>query len=224
MTLITENKETFNQRLGYYFAPSDQLDLKLAYTLAKFGHRAQFRKELLNGKPLRYFEHVRRTSLILIDEVKIINKDMIIAALLHDSFEDTQDLTPELIEHCFGTHVVSMIRILSKVPKEGYLNRLKNCIEWESLVIKGCDKLDNLRSLMVPGTTMLFQQKQIDEIKKEYYPLFDRLIEICPSKYKLNVVWLRDEIHKMTERASVIMELNEEIKTQNLSGTHLTTL
>src|SRR5271157_1116631 len=112
-----ENKETFQARLRPFFSPSDQLDVKLAYCLAKFGHRAQTRKELTEeGKPTRYFEHVRRVSIVLMDELKIMDRDMIIAALLHDSLEDTQDLSAELLEHCFGPNVVSIIKILSKVP------------------------------------------------------------------------------------------------------------
>src|SRR5574339_1101763 len=101
-----ENKVTFQARVQPYFSPSDQLDVKLAYCLAKFGHRAQVRKELIAGKPTRYFEHVRRVAIILMDEMKIIDRDMIIAALLHDSLEDCEDLTPELLEHSFGPEVV----------------------------------------------------------------------------------------------------------------------
>src|SRR5208282_5301326 len=115
-----ENKESFQYRIQPYFSPSDQLDVKLAYSLAKFGHRAQVRKELVDNKPTRYFEHVRRVALILVDEMKIMDRDMIIAALLHDSVEDTVDLTPELLEHCFGNEVITIVKLLSKVPKEGY--------------------------------------------------------------------------------------------------------
>lgn len=40
-----ENKQTFRARLTPHFSPSTCLDIHLAYTLAKFGHRAQTRKE-----------------------------------------------------------------------------------------------------------------------------------------------------------------------------------
>jgi hypothetical protein len=46
--MTIENKETFHARIQPYFSPSIQLDVKLAYTLAKFGHRAQTRKEVDN--------------------------------------------------------------------------------------------------------------------------------------------------------------------------------
>lgn len=207
---MIENKETFQARIRPYFSPSDQLDVKLAYCLAKFGHRAQTRKELTNGQPTRYFEHVRRVAIVLMDEMKIIDRDMIIAALLHDSVEDTQDLTPELLEHSFGNDVITMVKLLSKVPKEGYLERLSNCKSWKTLAIKACDRLDNLRSLMIPGTTLEFQKRQIKETKEKYFPIFDQLVLMAPTEYVPNITVVRDEIRRLVERYSTIIELQEQ--------------
>lgn len=209
---MIENKESFQARLKPYFSPSTQLDIKLAYTLAKFGHRAQTRKELTDGKPTRYFEHVRRVAIILMDEMKIMNHDMIITALLHDSIEDTQDITAELLEHCFGTDIVSMIKLLSKVPKEGYIDRLSNCMNWKTLAVKACDRLDNLRSLMVPGVSLEFQKRQIAETKEKYFPIFDKIILLCPPLYVTNISVVRDEIRRLIERYSTIIELQERSK------------
>jgi len=205
-----ENKETFQARLRPYFSPSDQLDVKLAYCLAKFGHRAQTRKELTEGKPTRYFEHVRRVALVLMDELKIMDRDMIITALLHDSLEDCADLTPELLEHSFGTNVVSMVKMLSKVPKEGYIDRLNNCHNWKVLVLKACDRLDNLRSLMVPGTTLEFQKKQLKETREKYFPIFDKMVSIAPPEYHSVVLAARDEIRKLVESYSFFIQFSEE--------------
>jgi GTP diphosphokinase / guanosine-3',5'-bis(diphosphate) 3'-diphosphatase len=203
-----ENKESFKERMKLYFTSSDQLDIQLAYYLSKFGHRAQFRKELIDGKPLRYFEHVRRVAIILIDEMQIIDREMIIAALLHDTLEDCVDLTPELLEHIFGSTVVSIVKLLSKTPQEGYLDRLNNCKNWKALAIKACDRLDNLRSLMVPGTSIEFQKKQIKETKEKYFPIFDKLIDICPSIYASDIRNIRDEIRRLIERYNTMIEFN----------------
>jgi (p)ppGpp synthase/HD superfamily hydrolase len=209
-----ENKVTFQARIQPYFSPSEQLDVKLAYCLAKFGHRAQVRKELVAGKPTRYFEHVRRVAIILMDEMKIMDRDMIIAALLHDSLEDCADLTPELLEHSFGSEVVSIVKLLSKVPKEGYIDRLINCKNWKALAIKACDRLDNLRSLMIPGNTIEFQKKQIKETKEKYFPVFDQLLTMCPPAYVSNIAPVRDEIRRLIERYSTIIELQETTAAQ----------
>lgn len=219
--MTIENKESFHFRLIPYFSPSDQLDIKLAYTLAKFGHRAQLRKELTEGKPTRYFEHVRRVALILMDEVQMMDRDMIIAALLHDSIEDTQDLTPELIEHCFGNNVISMVKLLSKVPKEGYIDRLNNCHNWKILAIKACDRLDNLRSLMVPGTDEDFQKRQIKETKEKYFPIFNSMVNLSYNEIgsqNVHIVEIKDEIKRLIERYSTIIELREQEKCPDCHG------
>lgn len=212
---MTENKETFRARIKPIFGPTNQLDINLAYVLAKFGHRAQFRKELnADGSYVRYFEHVRRVALILMDEMKIYDRDMIIAALLHDSLEDTEDITPELLQHSFGTKVVNIVKVLSKTPKEGYHERLNKCTNWQILAIKACDRLDNLRSLMVPGTSIEFQKKQIKETKEIYYPIFDKLLDDHYDDLfkgnKKNIRFVVDEIKRLVERYSTIIELTEK--------------
>lgn len=204
MTL--ENRDAFFTRLEPYFAPSKLLDIELAYTLAKFGHRAQLRNEIDSaGNPVRYFEHVRRVALLLIDEAKIVDREMTIAALLHDGIEDTRDLTPAMIEHCFGHDVTMIVKTLSKVPKEGYIDRFKACVDWRPYAIKACDRIDNLRSLS--GSTADFVRKQISETEETYYPLFDRMVTLAPSAFHVHVQSLRDEVRRLTTHARARMEL-----------------
>lgn len=199
-----ENREMFFNRIRPFFAPSALNDIQVAYMLAKFGHRAQVRQSKDNsGKPIRYFEHLRGVALILIDEVKLINAEMIITALLHDSMEDTRDLTPELIEHLFGANVTAAIRILSKIPKEGYHERLMLSASFQMLIIKGCDRLYNNRTL--GQTKRSFREKQVAETRKYYYPLFDRMVELTPTEYLLHTEWLRDEIRRVTEEQRVLL-------------------
>ena len=191
--MTEENRETFFNRLEPHLAPSQLLDVQLAYTLAKFGHRAQTRKELdEEGKPMRYFEHPRRVTLILLDEVKLYEPELIIAALLHDGVEDTRDLTPERIEHCFGSDVVRIVKTLSKVPKEGYIERFQASLDWRPYVIKACDRLDNIRSLV--GTDTEFAMKQLTETVEKYGPLFRRMAELAPEGVKPRVQELQASI------------------------------
>lgn len=197
---MIENREAFFERIEPYFVPSVLLDVQLAYTLAKFGHRAQVRKETDDeGSPVRYFEHVRRVALIVIDEVGIIKPEMVIAALLHDGIEDTRDLTPAMIEHCFGQDVCSIVKTLSKAPKEGYLERFHCSNDWRSYVVKGCDRLDNLRSLSHSGVSHEFRAKQVAETRDKYYALFDRMVTLTPVAFKENVSSLRDAIRHQTD-------------------------
>lgn len=194
---MTENRASFFERLEPFLAPSVLLDVQHAYTLAKYGHRAQVRKELDDhGDPVRYFEHVRRVAIILVDEGKIVKPEMIIAALLHDVVEDAPNLPPALIEHCFGSDVCVIIKTLSKVPKDGYLDRFHMSTDWRPYVIKACDRLDNLRSLSAANEE--FRLKQIAETRDKYFPLFDRMLELTPVEYRSQVQQLRDAIRSQT--------------------------
>lgn len=194
-----ENLESFFARLEPVLAPAEVMDVRLAYILAKHAHRWQVRRELdESGRPKRYFEHLRRSALILVDELQLYDRDMIIAALLHDGIEDTRELTPELIEHCFGRTVARLVRCLSKKPKEGYLARL-SAADWRTLVIKACDRLDNLRSLDRPGVPPEFRSKQVAETKEGYFGLFDRLAQIAPPQHAGRLARLREEIRRVTD-------------------------
>lgn len=196
-TRIQENRERFFGRL-VHLPSADLMRIQLAYTLAKFSHRAQVRKETDEaGKPLRYFEHPRRVALILLDEMKITDPNLVISALLHDGIEDTRDLTPEMIEFHFGTEVKRIVALLSKVPKEGYHERLVSFGDWSVYVVKGCDRLDNLRSM--ENATEAFRIKQVKETRSSYYPLFNRMLEIAPYGLFAATKMLRDEIFSTTE-------------------------
>lgn len=205
---MPENKEKFFKRVNPFFALSTIRNIELAYYLAKHCHRSQFRKEFdKEGNPLRYFEHLRRVALILIDEAKCMRSEMIIAAILHDSIEDTRDLTPELIEHVFGPDICVLVKTLSKLPEEGYIDRLYMCNDWRPIMLKACDRLDNLRSLLVDGNYeskekhINFITKQVKETQTKYLPLFDKMLKMVPKEYLYAASHLRDEIRKNTSLA-----------------------
>ncbi len=201
-----ENRETFFKRLEPVMVPSEILDVQLAYTLAKFGHRSQVRKELgTDGEPQRYFEHVRRVAIILMDEVRVMKRDLVIAALLHDGIEDTRDITPQMIEHVFGADVALIVMTLSKAPKEGYLERFTASTDWRAYLIKACDRLDNLRSLKT--ATPEFQDKQIRETRSKYYPLFERMLTLTPAEHLPRAQRVRDLVIQATERQAAFLEI-----------------
>lgn len=125
-----ENKASFFKRIEIHFTPSEVRDIRLAYMLAKFGHRAQTRKE--------------------------VDSDM--------------------IEHCFGSEVTRIVKVLSKCPADGYLDRFHDCVDWRPFAIKACDRLDNLRSLA--GTDFAFREKQLAETRTKYVPLFDKMVTL----------------------------------------------
>lgn len=151
--------------------PSEMRQVEIAYMMAKYGHRAQTRKETdENGKPLRYFEHPRRVAIILIDKFNVRDWKLIVAGLLHDSLEDTKDINEEMLEHLFGQRTTQIIKLVSKVPKEGYWDRLKKYGDKEILLVKMADRIDNLMSLPVEEDDT-FRGKQVRETINFLHPL-----------------------------------------------------
>jgi guanosine-3',5'-bis(diphosphate) 3'-pyrophosphohydrolase len=172
--MTMENKTTFFARLAPRLAPSDLVRVRGAYYLAKYGHRAQVRKETdAAGQPLRYFEHPRRVAIIAMDEGLCFDPDVICACLTHDVEEDTDDIDAAIIEQFLGSEVARLVRILTKEPKEGYAKRLASA-DFKPVFVKACDRLDNLRSLA--ETPQEFQEKQRKETLQVYRPIFQDVL------------------------------------------------
>ena len=198
---MLENYTSFMDRANIFFGREDVIKVSLAYKMAKFHHRWQTRKEIdeETGKPKRYFEHVRQTALIVLDELAIPLPELVIGSLLHDLYEDTI-VNIEEIEFIFGREVCLMIKLMSKKPKDGFHKRLVDFADWKVLTVKGCDRLQNLRSMQ--GVSQEFITKQVNETRGMYYPLMDLLVEktsISAPTYLNNVKKLRDKIRDVNE-------------------------
>jgi len=199
-----ENRESFFNRLKNppfsCLLSDEQVErIELAYILAKYGHRAQARRGEADdqGCPVRYFEHPRRVALTLLDELRLPDPAMIMAALLHDCVEDTWQISPAKIRLVGGEEVFRIVNLLSKNPKAGYLDRLRDFADWKTLVVKACDRLDNLRTL--PENDRAFQRKQVEETAADYFPLFRRMVEIAPAECRDRVAVLNDRLRSVIE-------------------------
>lgn len=187
-----ENREKFLDRLrqppaSALFSSEDVARIEMAYDMAKYAHRAQERKD---GE--RYFEHPRRVALWLMDGLELYDLPAVVAALLHDAYEDSpQYVSPDKVRVLGGLEAERMIRLLSKVPKQGYVERLRRHADWKTLAIKLCDRYDNVSSL--ENATVEFQRKQIDETRDVYLPLFEHLRTIAPATH-------RDVVSQLTYR------------------------
>lgn len=202
--VFSENRETFFNRITPFSAPSDIRLIEIAYMMAKFGHRSQFRKEKNeDGQNIRYFEHLRRTAIILMDELKIRKPELIATALVHDAVEDTKDVTIEIIEHVLGKQIATNVKLLSKAPAKGYYERLFDFGYLDVWIIKGCDNLDNLRSLK--SGSIEFQKKQLATTRKYVYPLLTKLMmESKNTPYEKAGIFLHKEINEIVETFTFI--------------------
>lgn len=153
----------------------DVVRIGLAYDLAKKLSKGQFRREIdADGKPVRYFEHLRRVAFLLINR-GVTDADVIIAALLHDSIEDTEEtrLVSTIVHALFGVEVQWLVVSLTKVPKAGYYERLRASAESTQglvLLVKAADRLDNLSTL--PLDDAAFCEKQKRETRDVLLPIF----------------------------------------------------
>lgn len=171
----TENYQSFMERSEIFFPHEDVVRISVAYDMAKGHHAHLTRKSEKNpdGTPVRYFEHVRRVALILMDEGEIVDSpNIVIKGLLHDAYEDTR-LGHEAIRMVFGEEVSRDVLMMSKRPKAGFAERLLRHGSWEVLAVKVADRVDNLRHL--PADDPGFVQKQYDESRTMYGKVLNRM-------------------------------------------------
>lgn len=124
----------------------------------KLKHEGQIRRFTL----CPYYVHpIRVASLVYKYKESHKIDELVIASLLHDTREDT-DITEQEIEEMFGTLVLSLVQELTtnkeeceKIGKANYLaNKMINMSSW-ALVIKLCDRLDNVSDFMYASESFI---------------------------------------------------------------------
>ena len=109
---------------------------------------------LQRRKAGRGFEASHAFSVALIAADFGMDEDTIVAALLHDTLEDT-DLAPQVIEERFGEPVLRMVKDVSEPPKPArwktrklaYLEQLRATPRLGSLAVASADKIHNLTKM-----------------------------------------------------------------------------
>lgn len=131
-------------------------------------HKGQKRK--FKGEP--YFLHLKKVFRIVKEDEKIEAKEVLAAAYLHDTLEET-NTTEEEIKENFGNLTLKLVKELTIDKKEAkmfgkkeYLaNKLSdpNKISDFALSIKLADRLDNVSDLK--NGPLNFKKRYIDETK-----------------------------------------------------------
>ncbi len=214
--MTTETWTTFEQRIAQ-FAPRDRRDLHFAYQIAKYAHRGQTR-----ASKEAYFEHLRAAALILLDECGIRDPSLTIAALLHDSLEDSavfgnsQRMSDrewmleagERLTLNFGAEAAEIVLSVTK-PKVNYVDiltkdqalaeyycRLRQAPP-QALLVKMADRLHNLRTQF--ATSPEKQRRKLRETLNVYFPMFERVMETYPNEGAYLLAEMRKEIDKLQE-------------------------
>jgi GTP pyrophosphokinase len=131
---------------------SDRFDAALVYT--RLAHAGQTRK----GTDVPYVAHVLAVTALALENGA--TQEEAIAALLHDTVEDCGGL-PRLddVRNCFGNNVAEIVMGCTdatetpkppwKERKQSYLRELENEGSPSVLLVAACDKLHNVRSLVI---------------------------------------------------------------------------
>src|SRR5262245_21383569 len=141
-----------------------------AYEVAKQAHATQKRDE---GTP--YIHHPIRVAVSVVDELNNYSPKLICSALLHDVIEDS-DITREDIGRMFGEEIAEIVWLLTKldeVPLSEYLARIETAASTGAPLVKLCDRLDNLRSV-VHTSNIEKVQRYIRTTENLYLPLASR--------------------------------------------------
>lgn len=212
----TEDWQTFTARLKD-FTPQEQIKIDLAYQIAKAAHRTQMRE---GGQ--RYFEHPRSVALILLDEVKTKNADIIIASLLHDvpedtalfsnfikspSYKDWRHKVETNITGIFGPQVSEILLAVTKAEIDGVdifthdeadevtHQNLQNASP-KAILVKMADRLHNIRTL---GACPLEKiQRKITETRQIYFPIFQKAASEYPVEYAYLKGQMREAIANLS--------------------------
>ena len=116
-----------------------------AYEVAHDAHAGQTRDE---GIP--YIVHPIRVAVSLVDELNLYSPTLICSALLHDVIEDC-GITREDIGRMFGDEIAEVVWLLTKLEAmrlSEYLARIEAAAHTGAPLVKLCDRLDNLRSVV----------------------------------------------------------------------------
>ncbi|MBR3646702.1 MAG: bifunctional (p)ppGpp synthetase/guanosine-3',5'-bis(diphosphate) 3'-pyrophosphohydrolase, partial [Lachnospiraceae bacterium] len=209
------------------YHPSDDVSaIKKAFEMAKSAHGDQVRK---SGEP--YIIHPIHTAIIL---AKLeLDKETIIAGLLHDVLEDTSITKEQMIAE-FGEEVTELVDGVTKLTKLNYdVDKVEEQAEnlrkmflamakdIRVILIKLADRLHNMRTLQYMKPEK--QKEKSRETMDIYSPIANRLgiskikIELDdlalkylePEKYQELV----DKVHERLEhREEFISSLIEEVR------------
>lgn len=149
-----------------------------AYDVARTAHSGQTRDE---GTP--YIVHPVRVAVSLVDELSLYSPTLVCSALLHDVIEDS-DVTRDDIGRMFDERIAEVVWLLTKledVSLRDYLGRIEAAAHTGAPLVKLCDRLDNMRSVI--DTPKLEKKRRYIRTTEEFFlPLAARTNQYLHSE------------------------------------------
>ena len=180
------------ERVRAYIPDADEDILNRAYVYAMHAHSGQLRA---SGDP--YFTHPLEVAAIVTD--MRLDVKTVVAALLHDTIEDTPVTRPE-IDRLFGREVGRLVEGLTKLKRIDLVSRksrqgenlrqllLAVAQDVRVLLVKLADRLHNMRTL---HHTRPEQQRRIAEETMDIY---------APLAGRMGMQDMRDELEELAFR------------------------
>ena len=177
MDLAHERYEELERAILAAHPNADVASIRAAFEYANEHHGPQLRK---SGEP--YIIHPIAVAEI-INELDL-DRDSVIAALLHDCIEDT-DSTHDEIARLFGAQVANLVEGVTKLTRMQYTSREDEQMEnlrkmfmamakdVRVILIKLCDRLHNMRTLQYQSDVK--QKEKALETMEVYAPIAHRL-------------------------------------------------
>jgi (p)ppGpp synthase/HD superfamily hydrolase len=154
--------------------------IELSKTFSKDKHSGLKRK---NNEP--YFHHCLRVGDFVSNLTE--DSDVISAAYLHDILEHSNTTEKELSE-IFNDNVVDLVKELTNDPelikikgKTNYLIDKINNMSEDCLLIKLCDRYDNLTDIGSKPIYSIETLKLINNINRDLNPSHKKMIELINS-------------------------------------------
>ncbi len=227
------NLNEYLSQLREYAPYVDMALIEDAFLFGQKAHEGQLRKD---GSP--FFDHPANVSLILAQLE--MDEKTIVAALLHDTVEDTE-VTLEDVVAKFGEEIAALVDGVTKLEVINYETKQERQVEnlrkmflamasdIRVILIKLADRLHNIRTL---GAMTIEKQKEKAEETIEIYAAIAHRLGIFTIKWELEDLSLkyydpegyRDLVQKVnlkrTERESIINDYIRQIA-EALGALHL---
>jgi len=167
--------------------------VRRAYEVAHAAHSGQTRDE---GSP--YIVHPVRVALSLVDELNLFSPSLICSALLHDVIEDS-DVTRTDVARMFDEQIAEIVWLLTKfedVSLREYLARIERAAETGAPLVKLCDRLDNMRSV-VDTPSLAKKRRYIRTTEELYLPLAARTNKYLHNELRRSLEEARNQLRTM---------------------------
>lgn len=187
-------------RLATEVAAASLEDVRRAYEVASHVHRAQLRDE---GSP--YIVHPIRVALTVVEELKLYSPKLVCSALLHDVIEDSpsdEPVTRSHITQWFGEEVAEVVWLLTKledVTLAEYLARIEAAADSGAPIVKLCDRLDNMRSI-IHSPKLEKKRRYIRTTEALYLPMARRTNQYLHDELRRCLEQARDHVQAIADR------------------------